>query len=62
MYSHFHYNGTIIFQDAVIEELGLYDSGIQSQYNYGLNFGRRTSRFWWPGSATAREAFDVSND
>jgi hypothetical protein len=51
-----------IFQDAVLEELGLYDSSLQRPFHYGINFRGRGSRFWWPGSATAREAFDVSND
>jgi hypothetical protein len=51
-----------MFQDAVLEELDLYDSSLQRPFHYGINFRGRGSRFWWPGSATAREAFDVSND
>jgi hypothetical protein len=62
MFSNFCYNITVTFQDAVLEELGLYDSDLQTPYHNGLNFRGKASRFWWPGSATAREVFDVSND
>lgn len=51
-----------MFQDAVLEELHLYDSDLQAPNHYGLNFRGKASHFWWPGSATAREVFDVGNN
>lgn len=53
-------NIIIAFQDTVLEELSLYDAGSQTPYWPGLNFRRQRSFYWWPGSATARQVFDVS--
>lgn len=48
-------------QDNVLDELRTYDSGENSNYMpYLRNSVDRRSMFWWPGSFTAQEAFDVN--
>ncbi|XP_023714120.1 CD109 antigen isoform X3 [Cryptotermes secundus] len=53
-------SGSDITKDAVLEELRLYDSNLQTPYHYGFNFRGNALNYWWPGSATAREVFDSS--
>jgi len=48
------------FQDAVLEELGSYDSSSQAPYMPSLTFRSKRPYYWWPGSATAQQVFDVS--
>jgi hypothetical protein len=48
------------FQDAVLEELGSYDSSFQAPYMPSLVFRSKRPYYWWPGSATAKQVFDVS--
>lgn len=43
-----------------MEELSSYDAGSQTPYWPLLNFRGKRSSYWWPGSATARQVFDVS--
>lgn len=49
------------YQDNVLDELRTYDNGEHSNYMPYLRESLdRQSMFWWPGSYTAHQAFDVS--
>jgi len=48
------------FQDAVLEELGLYDSSSRPSYFPSLASRSKRPYYWWPGSAAAQQVFDVS--
>jgi hypothetical protein len=48
------------FQDAVLEELGSYDSNFPALYYPRSTFRSKRPHYWWPGSATTRQVFEVS--
>lgn len=50
----------IVFQETVLEELSSYDGGSQIPYWPSLKFRGRRLLYWWPGSATAGQVFEVS--
>ncbi|XP_069677480.1 CD109 antigen-like isoform X2 [Periplaneta americana] len=52
--------GNDITEDTVLQELMSYDGGYQTPFWPGMNFRGKRSLFWWPGSATARQAFENS--
>lgn len=53
-------SGNDITEDAVLEELGSYDSSSQAPYMPSLTFRSKRPYYWWPGSATAQQVFDNS--
>jgi hypothetical protein len=60
MCSDFSYNTIITFQDTVLNELSSYDADSQTPYWPRFSSRRRRPYYWWPGSFTARQVFDVS--
>ena len=50
----------MVFQESVTEELKSYDIGSETQSEPFMKIGGVRSIYWWPGSATTSQIFDVS--
>ncbi|GFG28314.1 hypothetical protein Cfor_11328, partial [Coptotermes formosanus] len=53
-------SGNDITEDAVLEELGSYDSNFPALYYPRSTFRSKRPHYWWPGSATTRQVFENS--